>query len=258
LLLEPATPGFENVPSIVLQAHMDMVCSAHENVDFNFLTDPIECKVEGNLLKASGTTLGADNGIGVGTMLAILSDKFDHGPIECLFTYDEETTMSGAEFLDPFPYLQSKAMINLDSEEENSICLGCAGGFETKIFINLSKEVINVNEFNLYEVYLGGLQGGHTGVDINKGRGNAIKLITRTISAAIELDIHLVSFIGGSAVNTIPRECNAEVYVHKDKSDQFIQLLNKEFEIIKYEFQQIEPGIVLSIDQSNEKKRNSL
>ena len=178
LIRKPATPGYENRETVILQSHMDMVCEKLVDLDFNFHTDAIQTYVDGDWLKAKGTTLGADDGIGDAIQLAILdSDDIEHGPIECLFTRDEETGLTGAHGLQA-GFMTGKLLINLDSEDEGQIFVSCAGGQTTTATFHFEREEAESGLFFL-KASLKGLNGGHSGDDINKKRANAIKILAR-------------------------------------------------------------------------------
>lgn len=209
---KPATPGREHVPSVCLQGHLDMVCEKNADSTHDFAKDPIELVRRGNLLMANGTTLGADNGIAVATNLAIMEDRsLEHGPLELLFTVDEETGLTGAHRLDP-TLLRSRILLNLDSEEEGAIYIGCSGGKDTQGVWTVALEPAPPKLVGL-EVRVTGLQGGHSGMEIDKGRGNAIKLLARTLIALEQHGARLASIDGGNKRNAIPREAHAVVYL---------------------------------------------
>lgn len=209
LIKKPAYPGFEDRKTIILQGHMDMVCDKRPDVEHDFTKDPIRPYVDGEWLKAQGTTLGADNGIGVAASMAVLADKsLKHGPVNCLFTIDEETGLTGAEALSP-ELLQGDILVNLDSEDEGEMFIGCAGG------------VCNYAEFKhvwtrvagdmfYMKVDINNLTGGHSGDDINKGRANANKLLNRFLCRVAEkYEFYLCDISGGSLHNAIPRDASA-------------------------------------------------
>lgn len=206
LIYKPATPGYENRPTVILQSHMDMVCDKLIDVDFDFDTDAIQTYVDGEWLKAKGTTLGADDGIGCAIELAVLeSNDFEHGPLECVFTRDEETQLTGAMGMQA-GFMTGDWLINLDSEDEGQIFVSCAGGRSTTATFNFNREAAPDNYF-FFEISLKGLTGGHSGDDINKMRANAIKVLTRFLYLEQErTDLRLVSFNSGKLHNAIPRD----------------------------------------------------
>lgn len=236
LIRKKAAKGRENAPSVVLQAHMDMVCEKNAGTAHDFDNDPIKTIVEGDWLKAEGTTLGADDGIGVAAMLAILSsDTIQHGPIECLFTVDEERGLTGAQHVKS-NWIQSNKLINLDSEEDGRFCIGCAGGIDTVAYFDIQRVAAPKNAFFL-KIYVKGLQGGHSGDDINKGRGNAIKILSRFLwQESKKIPLYLCDIEGGNLHNAIPREANATICIDWNQKEtiridlnHFIQTMEEEY-----------------------------
>lgn len=206
LIKKPATKGYEDRPTVVLQSHMDMVCDKLVDVDFDFYNDPIQTYVDGDWLRAKGTTLGADDGIGDAIELAILaSDDIEHGPIECVFTRDEETELSGAIGMKS-DFMSGKYLINLDSEDEGEIFISCAGGCGTEATFNFAREDAPAG-YDFILLSLKGLNGGHSGDDIEKKRANAIKILARFLYIEQDkLDLRLASFDSGKMHNAIPRD----------------------------------------------------
>ena len=206
LIKKPATKGYEDRPTVVLQSHMDMVCDKLVDVDFDFYNDPIQTYVDGDWLRAKGTTLGADDGIGDAIELAILaSDDTEHGPIECVFTRDEETELSGAIGMKS-DFMSGKYLINLDSEDEGEIFISCAGGCGTEATFNFAREDAPAG-YDFILLSLKGLNGGHSGDDIEKKRANAIKILARFLYIEQDkLDLRLASFDSGKMHNAIPRD----------------------------------------------------
>ena len=206
IIRKPATKGHENAPMVSLQSHMDMVCDKLVDVDINFQTDAIQTYVDGEWLTAKGTTLGADDGIGCAIELAILdSDDIEHGPIECVFTRDEETSLTGAMGMKA-GFMKGDMLINLDSEDEGQIFISCAGGKTTSAKFTFTREQAPEGYFFLL-ASIKGLKGGHSGDDINKKRANAIKILTRFLYKEQEkMDLHLASFNSGKLHNAIPRD----------------------------------------------------
>lgn len=209
LIKKPATPGFENRKTIILQSHMDMVCDKRPDVEHDFTKDPIRPYVDVEWLKAQGTTLGADNGIGVAAAMAVLADKeLKHGPVNCLFTIDEETGLTGAEALAP-ELLQGDILVNLDSEDEGEIFIGCAGGVCNYADFKHMWTKISGDLFFM-KVDINSLTGGHSGDDINKNRANANKLLARfLLRIAAKYEFYLCDINGGSLHNAIPRDASA-------------------------------------------------
>ncbi len=208
----PATPGREGAATVILQSHLDMVCEKNRDVAHNFDSDPIRLRLQGEWVTASGTTLGADNGIGVAAALAAATDPLvKHGPLELLFTLDEETGLTGAKELDP-QLLSGRMLLNLDSEEDGVIFVGCAGGEDTLIDVKPAFRSAAFRDSAL-RLEVSGLRGGHSGLNIVENRGNAVKLVARILSALIEegVSFDLASIAGGSKHNAIPREAEAIV-----------------------------------------------
>ena len=211
LIRKPATPGMEDCKTVVLQAHMDMVCEKNNDVAHDFLTDPIETYIDGEWMRAKGTTLGADNGIGIATALAILADdSLEHGPLECLFTIDEETGLTGAFALKE-GFMTGDILLNLDSEDEGQLFIGCAGGVDTVAEFAYREADVPQGYF-CAKLQVKGLQGGHSGGDIHLGRGNANKLLARFLCQAMQkYDLYLCHIDGGNLRNAIAREASAVI-----------------------------------------------
>ncbi|MBO4315498.1 MAG: aminoacyl-histidine dipeptidase [Prevotella sp.] len=219
IIRKPATPGFEGKDTIILQSHMDMVCEKLVDVDFDFHKDAIQTYIDGEWLRAKGTTLGADDGIGCAIELAILdSDDIEHGPLECVFTRDEETGLTGAEGMKP-GFMKGDMLINLDSEDEGQIFVSCAGGRNTTATFRFNREEAPEGLF-FVKVSLKGLVGGHSGDDINKKRANALKVLARFLYQTQErYGVRLVSFNAGKLHNAIPRDGVAVFGVPFDKKE---------------------------------------
>ncbi len=247
-----ASKGGENKPMVALQCHVDMVCEKNNDVDKDFLKDPIEPYIDGEWVKAKGTTLGADDGIGVAMQLAILdSDIEGIGPIECLFTVDEETGLTGANGLEK-DMIRSKYLINLDSEDEGQIFIGCAGGKNTLGFLPIKYQ--SVQEKNSVEIFVSGLQGGHSGDDIEKKRGNAIKLLTRIVYDLLNSNetIQLVNIEGGNLHNAIPREATAVLcYDNEDDYNKIKNIVIDYQNIFKTELKISDPGVKITITKKD-------
>jgi len=251
LISKPATPGKENVKTVVLQSHIDMVCEANKGTDHNFDTDPIQPYIDGNWVKAKGTTLGADDGIGVAAQMAILtSTDIEHGPVECLFTVDEETGLTGAFALQP-GFFDGKILINLDSEDEGELFIGCAGGIDTLATFEYEEDKVPDNHSGI-KVNVTGLNGGHSGDEIDKGLGNSVKLMNRFLwNASNKFDIRIGSFEGGKARNAIPREAFAHITVHKDEVNDLKKYFEEYAPAVKSEFSVTEPKLELSIEDTD-------
>jgi len=248
LIRKPAHPGYENSPKVCLQAHMDMVCEKNSDKKFDFLTDPIQPILDGEWLTADGTTLGADDGIGVAAILAILEDNsIEHGPLEALFTVDEETGLTGAEGLSN-DWLQSEILLNFDDEDEGEFCIGCAGGIDTTVAIDYTK-VATLPDTRAFQIRVSGLKGGHSGDDINKGLGCANKMITRILwRGAQKFGLHLASIDGGNLRNAIAREAVATVTVPYEKESDFRQMVSDMAEAIRFEFRSTEPEMRITLE----------
>ena len=213
LIKKPATKGMEDCKTVVLQSHIDMVCEKNNDVEHDFLTDPIQTVIDGEWLRAKGTTLGADNGIGVATQLAVLTDDtLAHGPIECLFTVDEETGLTGAFALKE-GFISGDILLNLDSEDEGELFIGCAGGVDSVGEFTYSEVPVPADYFTC-RITVKGLKGGHSGGDIHLGRGNANKILNRFLMQAYErYDLCLCQIDGGNLRNAIAREASALIAI---------------------------------------------
>ncbi|MGK9476070.1 aminoacyl-histidine dipeptidase [Melioribacter sp. OK-6-Me] len=247
----PATEGMENVPGIVLQSHVDMVCEKNKGTEHDFLNDPLKLEIEGDWIKAKGTTLGADNGIGMAVALAIVDDDFEHGPIELLFTVDEETGLTGASNIDK-NMLRGKFMINLDTEEDGIFYIGCAGGMDTVGVFSIEYETVN-SEYEAYNLYVGGLRGGHSGMEIGERRGNAIKIIGYLLDSLIEYDTKIVSLSGGSKRNAIPREAEAILLISKNVLTDINKIIYKYLVEVKNEIGENSKDLVIKLEKLNGK-----
>lgn len=243
LIKKPASPGMEKCKTVVLQAHMDMVCEKNNDVDHNFLTDPIETYVDGEWLKAKGTTLGADNGIGIATALAILADdSIKHGPLESLFTVDEETGLTGAFALKE-GFMNGDILLNLDSEDEGELFIGCAGGVDT--VAEFSYQEVNVpKDYFCGKIVVKGLKGGHSGSDIHLGRGNANQLLARfLVQACNKYPLYLCEIQGGNLRNAIAREAHALIAIPDADKHAFRTDLNIFAAEVEAEYAIVEPDL---------------
>lgn len=247
---KPGSKGKEKVAITVLQSHMDMVCEKNKEVQHDFSKDPLRLNKEGDYLYAIGTTLGADNGIGLAASLAVLESKdLVHGPIECLFTTDEETGLNGARGLTA-EFIKGRRMLNLDSEEEGSIYIGCAGGGGTNIKASLEYQPRPANT-ECFQVTIKGLQGGHSGVDIHLGRGNAIEILVRVLEfLSHTYPVYIHSLQGGDKHNAIPREAVGKIAVLGKDKDTFAAAANKLIDNIKGELGKKDPGLALVWESS--------
>ena len=251
LIRKPATRGMEDRPWVCLQSHIDMVCEKNSDKVFDFQKDSIVPIVDGEWLKADGTTLGADDGIGVATELAILaSDNIEHGPIECLFTVDEETGLSGA-FALKNNWLKSRILLNLDSEDEGEIFIGCAGGIDTTVDLGYDKDCVE-KDTKAFIVKVSGLKGGHSGDDINKGLGCANKIITRILwRATDELGLRIAKLDGGNLRNAIAREAYAIVTLPSKNADTWKETVNTFEKSVQYEFRTTEPNLKVTTESTD-------
>ncbi len=248
IIKKPATTGMENRKTVILQGHVDMVPQKNSTKTHDFEKDPIETYVEEGWVKANGTTLGADNGIGVSAAMAVLeSNDISHGPIEALFTIDEETGMTGARGLNP-DALSGDILMNMDSEDEGELYVGCAGGSSTNITFNYQDVKPDENTI-AFKIALTGLKGGHSGMDINLGRGNANKLMFRLLKELIAAyGIRLSSIDGGSLRNAIPREAFAIVTVPANNIIEFSETIEEFADIFKSELSLTEPNLTLTAE----------
>ncbi len=250
----PATKGYEKSPVVVLQGHMDMVCEKTPESKHNFCKDPIEFVYEGDWLKAKDTTLGADNGIAIALAMVLATDeKAVHPPLELLFTVDEETGLTGANALKP-GFIKGKILLNLDSEDEGVFTIGCAGGRDTKISLPLVYEDLNGNK-TVLKIKAGGMAGGHSGVNINDQRANALKVLAQTLkklSGLTEVNIQAIS--GGTAHNAIPRDAEAVIFINKKDKDQVQKKVQELEKIFKDEFINTDKELFLSATDFTELK----
>ena len=245
LIIRPAAPGKESVPAIVLQAHQDMVCEKNAGVEHDFRKDPIHYVIEDGWMIAKDTTLGADDGIGIAACLALLEDDAPTGRIECLFTISEETGMDGAEALES-GFFSGKTLINLDSEDEGQLFIGCAGGLNTNIRFRVTRRR---SDLPCLRLSIGGGIGGHSGDDINKGRANTVKLMARFLNSQLESGLLLVSIDGGGKPNAIARECEAVVAV--PDPDACIKAFRAFGADICEEFHRTDPKLVCKAELSD-------
>lgn len=245
LISKSAYPGRENAPTVILQSHVDMVCEKNSDKKFDFNTDAIIPIIDGEWVKADGTTLGSDDGIGIAAQMAVLSSTdIQHGPIECLFTVDEETGLSGAFALKK-GFMSGQILLNLDSEDEGEIFIGCAGGIDTIAELKLRKEPVPGNSFAL-KIMVKGLLGGHSGDDIHKGRGNANKILARFLWQAIRnFGVRVADFNGGNLRNAIAREAYAVVIVPSVQKEQLVAELNIFSADVELEYERTEPNLVV-------------
>jgi len=244
---KPARPGREAAVPAALQGHLDMVCEKNEGTVHNFDTDPIRLVVDGDWLKADGTTLGADNGVGVAAALAVMeSDTVAHGPLEFVFTIDEESGLTGASQF-PAGLLKSKYFLNLDNEEEYTLCIGCAGGVNSVARRKIARRAAPSGE--AWRIKISGLAGGHSGVDIHRGRGNALRILGGALLAlADRLPLAVAEVHGGSKRNAIPREAFAVVVLDPVHAPQFKSLLTAYEAEVRSDLGSFDPGLRIAAE----------
>ncbi len=255
IIRKPATPGMENRKGVILQAHLDMVPQKNADKVHDFENDPIETHIEDGWVKANGTTLGADDGMGAAAAMTVLESKdLAHGPIEALFTIDEETGMTGANLLKP-GILQGDILMNMDSETEGELYVGCAGGVDTIGTWTPTYEDVPTG-MKAFRLFVKGLKGGHSGMDINLGRANANKVLnTMMLMAAEKYGLRMACIDGGSLRNAIPREAEAIVVVPADKEEQFKAYAAEYESIVKSEFEGIEPELAILCEPADMPKQ---
>jgi dipeptidase D len=249
IVVIPASLGYESHSAVVLQGHLDMVCEKNKETIHDFTKDPLKLRKDGEWLRADGTTLGADNGIGISYALAIMDDRaLVHGPLELLFTVDEETGLTGAGDIKE-GFIKAKNLINLDSEEEGEIFIGCAGGQHTILRkkIEWQDAPANVSGFN---IKVSGLRGGHSGLSIHEGLGNSIKLLSRLLYyLQDELPFHLAAFEGGSKHNAIPREAEAVIVIARENAHRLNTFIKNMEVIVKEELQFIDKELFINLEE---------
>ena len=259
LIKKKATPGYENAPTVIIQGHMDMVCEKNKGTDHDFKKDPIKLRVEGNYLYATDTTLGADNGIAVAMGLALLaSDNIVHPPLEVVFTADEEESMNGAMNLKG-DLFKGSYIINLDSEEEGTITVSCAGGVTA--LVTIEKEFKDVNSKVAFNIDVKGLLGGHSGMEINKQRANSNILMGRILNHLLNhanINFDLVQISGGAKNNAIPREADAVILIDEKDEEILKEELNKILNIFKNEFKTSDPKIEILCEKSHKTYNEAL
>lgn len=252
-----ASPGNENAEVVILQGHLDMVGEKNSDVEHDFSTDEIKAEVKEGWIQAKGTTLGSDNGIGVAAALAVMEDSaLGHGPLEFLFTVDEETGLTGATKIEP-DFLKGKKFLNLDSEDEGTFTIGCAGGADSEIILPLTREKSSGGSLHKLKIY--GLRGGHSGIDINQGRGNAIKFLARMLwQASKENEFKLIRAEGGNKRNAIPREAWAEILLEPEQFDTLSSFFKRAYEKIQDEYKSVEKEAKFSLEKIEGDKEDPL
>ncbi|MBC2839222.1 aminoacyl-histidine dipeptidase [Robiginitalea sp. SC105] len=251
LIRKPASPGREQAPGVILQAHLDMVHQKNDATEFDFETEGIRLYRDGDWVRARGTTLGADNGLGVAAIMAVLeADDLEHPPLEALFTIDEETGMTGAKGLRP-DWLRGRILLNLDTEEDDELSVGCAGGVDVSGTSGYDPESVPGGQLGM-EILVRGLQGGHSGMDIHKGLGNANKLLGRLLYACRqEATFGLAGFSGGNLRNAIPRESRALLALDPASEAAIRAALEREREAVLAEFGPVEPGLEILFSKAH-------
>ena len=250
LIVKEAASGYEDVPAIVLQSHSDMVCEKNEGVEHDFAKDPIRYVIEDGWMIAPDTTLGADCGIGIAAQLALLDSNMPCGKIECLFTTSEETGLDGAMALQP-GFFSGKVLLNLDSEDEGEIFVGCAGGIDTTAEFNYKEEPV-CEDFELEEIFVKDAMGGHSGDDINKGRANSVQLLGTFLYSILDLDWQLVRIDGGNKRNAIAREAKAVIAAESDTLDIINERLEEYASEVAEEYGAIETNLKLGFESVDE------
>jgi dipeptidase D len=252
LIKKQASKGMENCKTIVLQSHLDMVCEKNSDINHDFDKDPVQTFIEGGWIKARGTTLGADDGIGIAAQMAVLDDNdISHGPVECLFTVDEETGLSGAFALEK-DFFKGEILLNLDSEDEGEIFMGCAGGNDTTAtFTFVSKKL--PSKHIAFEILVKGLKGGHSGDDIHKGLGNSNKIITRFLwNISRDFKARLAHFDGGNLRNAIAREARAIFTISPEHYEACKTYFDEFSDTVKEELKITEPELIINLNRSDE------
>ena len=248
VIYKPGSPGYENHPAVVLQSHMDMVCEKNADTEHNFLTDPISLRIEGDFLYANGTTLGADNGAGMALSMAALdSTDMAHPPLEVVFTAEEETTMKGIAALDA-SWISARRMINMDSGNDSTFCVGCAGGGRLLFTVPIEKEAVPAG-MQCYTLSVRGLLGGHSGGEINQGKANSIRILGRALKALP--DARIISVTAGLKANAIPREADAVIALADAANAE--KLLAELQAILRSEYRVPDPNITLTLEAAKPK-----
>ncbi len=248
----PATPGYEKAPTVVLQGHLDMVCEKNKETKHDFENDPITMVKDNGWIKAKGTTLGSDNGIGVSAALAVITDKdVVHGPIEILLTVDEETGLTGATNLQP-GLISGKILLNMDSEEDGAFYVGCSGGKDSLGTLKIEYENTQPG-IVAYEILVTGLKGGHSGLDINQGRANGIKILARTLNQLNNIDYRIAKIDGGSLRNAIPREAETILLVNEKNITEIEKIISGFEKKVSDEFKTSDNGLKINFRNSNNK-----
>lgn len=252
VIRKPASKGYESSKGVILQSHLDMVPQKNTGVEHDFTTDPIETYIDGEWVKARATTLGADNGVGCAMMMAVLEDdSLQHPPLEALFTIDEEVGMDGANGIEK-DFLKGSMMLNLDTEEEGELCIGCAGGRDVNVSFRFRPDT-EIDEGDVaYKVSLQGLRGGHSGVQIHLGRANANKLMNRFLKDVVaNYEARVAVIEGGSLRNAIPRESSVVLTIPEQLSDDLVDLVNEYETLFREDFAGIEENISFKAEKTD-------
>jgi len=248
----PGSKGYENAPIVVIQGHVDMVCEKTPDSDHDFTKDPIKFVFDGEWLTADKTSLGADNGIAIAMALTLALDKeIKHPPLELLFTVDEETGLTGATALEP-GFIDGKILLNVDSEDEGYFTVGCAGGMNTYLSLPVSFENSN-NDYEEFNLKAAGMKGGHSGIDIDKEKANAITILGRTLNFLKDLDIRISDIKGGTAHNAIPRDSHATIYINKNDIEKAEKIIKDAENTFKIEYKNTDPNITIELKKSDKK-----
>jgi dipeptidase D len=253
ILRVPATPGHEKAPVVILQGHLDMVCEKNKDTDHDFMSEPIRPRIDGDWVYATGTTLGADNGIGVAAALAVATDpSVVHGPLELLLTLDEETGLTGALKLDG-SLLEGRTLLNLDSEEDGVLFVGCAGGADSHLFLPVTRTAPAPGG-SPFLLEIAGLRGGHSGLNIHENRGNAVRLLARILLAAMDegVEFELGTLSGGSKHNAIPREAEARIHLSAEAEARLRKVADSMAAAFAIELEGIDPGLQVQLTAASE------
>lgn len=251
----PATKGSEDKPVVVLQGHLDMVCEMNKGTEHDFDNDPIILINEGEWIAADGTTLGADNGIGVAAGMAAATDEsVIHGPLELLCTIDEETGMTGVNAMQP-GFIEGKILLNMDSEEDGTFYVGCSGGVDTEGIFDVKSRKVK-NGLVSYELQIGGLKGGHSGLDIQNGRANAIRLLGQLLNRLKDVKYRIASISGGSKRNAIPREAEVLILINPKSEDTVKSIINDFIADTLLEFNKSDGGLEITLEESSNKVKS--
>ncbi len=254
IMYVPATAGLENAQTVVLQGHIDMVCEKNKGTEHDFDNDPLDVYVDGEWFTARGTTLGADNGIGVAAALAIVNDEtVEHGPLELLFTVDEETGMTGVNGLSS-DLLKGRVLLNMDSEEDGVFYIGCSGGQDTVGHLTIEREDVK-NGYLPYSIMITGLKGGHSGLDIRNGRANAMQILGRFLDKLSDIDFQIAELSGGSLRNAIPREAETVIYIDPNNENRIMKIAKDFIPEMLLEYKKNDGGLKVLFNKTETTKK---